>query len=180
MKRSVFIFISLLSGLLLASEKIEYRDAQGRLQGSARAQNGKVEYRDAQGRLQGAARAQNGKTEYRDAQGRFQGSAREVNGKTEYRDAQGRLQGSARKVNGKIEDVFTQFFRSRRGGQGVIIGNKEKTFSFFLKFAHLTHSAEIVAQMGQTRGLDSCKNTHNILSSLIKSYKVQHHCRRSR
>ena len=103
MKRSVFIFISLLSGLLLASEKIEYRDAQGRLQGSARAQNGKVEYRDAQGRLQGSARAQNGKTEYRDAQGRFQGSAREVNGKTEYRDAQGRLQGSARKVNGKIE-----------------------------------------------------------------------------
>ncbi|MBR6803171.1 MAG: hypothetical protein IKM62_05075 [Kiritimatiellae bacterium] len=103
MKRSVFIFIGLLSGLLLASEKIEYRDAQGRLQDSARAQNGKVEYRNAQGRLQGSARAQNGKTEYRDAQGRFQGSAREVNGKTEYRDAQGRLQGSARNVNGKIE-----------------------------------------------------------------------------
>ena len=76
MKRSVFIFISLLSGLLLASEKIEYRDAQGRLQGSARKVNGKIEYRDAQGRLQGTAREVNGKMEYRDAQGRLHGSKR--------------------------------------------------------------------------------------------------------
>ena len=60
--------------------------------------NGKTEYRDAMGRLQGTAKTGSyGKTEYRDAQGRLRGTAKTNSyGKTEYRDAQGRLQGTKR------------------------------------------------------------------------------------
>ena len=67
------------------------------LAGAAFCANGKTEYRDAMGRLQGTAKTGSyGKTEYRDAMGRLQGTSRTVNGKTEYRDAQGRLQGTKR------------------------------------------------------------------------------------
>jgi hypothetical protein len=56
MKIKLLVCLCLLAGLLLSAGKEEFRDAQGRLQGTAREKNGKIEYRDAQGRLQGTKR----------------------------------------------------------------------------------------------------------------------------
>ena len=59
-----------------ADTKVTYRDAQGRLQGTATTdRSGKTTYRDSMGRLQGTATTdKSGKTTYRDAQGRLQGT----------------------------------------------------------------------------------------------------------
>ena len=62
----------------MADTKTVWRDAQGRVQGTATTDSyGKTTYRDAMGRVQGSAKTDNyGKTTYRDAQGRVKGTTK--------------------------------------------------------------------------------------------------------
>jgi YD repeat-containing protein len=59
-----------------AQDQTIFRDAQGRIIGTATTSNGTKIYRDAQGKTTGTATINNGTTIYRDAQGRTTGTAR--------------------------------------------------------------------------------------------------------
>ena len=58
-----------------ADERRTYRDASGRITGSATTQGSRTTYRDASGRLTGSATQSGSRTTYRDASGRIGGSA---------------------------------------------------------------------------------------------------------
>ena len=72
----VTIALACAGSLGYADTKTVWRDAQGRVQGTATTDSyGKTTYRDSMGRVQGTKSTDNyGKTTYRDAQGRVQGS----------------------------------------------------------------------------------------------------------
>ena len=62
----------------MADTKTVWRDAQGRVQGTATTDSyGKTTYRDSMGRTVGSSRTDSyGKTTYRDAQGRVKGTTK--------------------------------------------------------------------------------------------------------
>ena len=61
---------------LSAAERQTYRDASGRMAGSATTSGNRTTYRDASGRVTGSATTSGGRTTYRDASGRMTGSKR--------------------------------------------------------------------------------------------------------
>ena len=74
MKLHIAIICALIGFVALANARTTYRDAMGRLQGTATTDSsGRVTFRDAQGRLQGTATTDSsGRVTYRDAKGRLQ------------------------------------------------------------------------------------------------------------
>lgn len=76
MKMQLAIVCALIGFAAFANSTATYRDAMGRLQGTATTDSsGRITYRDAQGRLRGTATTDSsGRVTYRDAQGRLQGS----------------------------------------------------------------------------------------------------------
>ena len=68
--------LSAIAALAHADTKVTYRDAMGRIQGTATVdRNGKTTYRDSMGRIQGTKTVdRSGKTTYRDSMGRIQGT----------------------------------------------------------------------------------------------------------
>ena len=104
--KNFFIFCAAITGILTLSAapfpqvpeqngRSVYRDASGRIQGSAERRGDQVIYRDASGRISGSARISGGQTTFRDASGRISGSAQQHSGHTTYRDASGRVIGTA-------------------------------------------------------------------------------------
>ena len=75
---AVVLGIAVVGAMVRADEKITYRDAQGRIQGTVTTdRNGKTTYRDYMGRIQGTEQTDRyGKTTRRDAMGRIQGAKR--------------------------------------------------------------------------------------------------------
>ena len=77
MKRILTVAAVLTAALLSASDRETYRDASGRIAGSATTSSGgRTVYRNASGRIAGSATTSSGgRTVYRDASGRIAGSA---------------------------------------------------------------------------------------------------------
>ena len=75
--RTILVIFALVLSVVVnaASTSSTFRDSMGRNQGTARQNGNRTEYRDAQGRLMGTATTDSsGRTTYRDSQGRLQGT----------------------------------------------------------------------------------------------------------
>ena len=83
MKNCVLFLVSCVLCLAAAgAPPVFYRDASGRVAGSAVQNGNRVIYRDAQGRMTGSAVQQGNRVIYRDASGRFAGSATPIGNRT--------------------------------------------------------------------------------------------------
>ena len=73
---AIAVALALLAGSAVAQPSTTFRDAQGRISGTASTSGNVTTYRDAQGRMTGTAeRQRDGSVQYRDAMGRLTGSA---------------------------------------------------------------------------------------------------------
>ena len=116
MKTCVLFLVScVLAFAAAAAPPVYYRDASGRLTGTAMQNGGRIVYRDGQGRLTGSAVQQGGRVVYRDASGRLAGTAVQNGNRTVYRDGQGRMTGTT--VNQAIRPCFAMRRAGCRAGQ---------------------------------------------------------------